>query len=136
MNTEIPYKIIKLTTGEEIVCRLGSEIVNDEYQLNYPLKMEVRAQMTSKGVVEALNLSRWLGSYTKQFLFSVKTNHVLLVAEASEGLCRYYDHVIDEIKRIENKSSMAISDYLDDLDDEDVYEDLLDESISSDDTIH
>ena len=136
MNTEIPYKVIKLTTGEEIVCRLGSEIVNDEYQLNYPLKMEVRPQMTSKGVVEALNLSRWLGSYTKQFLFSVKTNHVLLVAEASEGLCRYYDHVIDEIKRIENKSSMAISDYLDDLDDEAVYEDLLDESVSSDDTIH
>ena len=136
MNTEIPYKIIKLTTGEEIVCRLGSEIVNDEYQLNYPLKMEVRPQMTSKGVVEALNLSRWLGSYTKQFLFSVKTNHVLLVAEASEGLCRYYDHVIDEIKRIENKSSMDTSDYLDDLDDEAVYEDLLDESVSSDDTIH
>ena len=136
MNTEIPYKVIKLTTGEEIVCRLGSEIVNDEYQLNYPLKMEVRAQMTSEGVVEALNLSRWLGSYTKQFLFSVKTNHVLLVAEASEGLCRYYDHVIDEIKRIENKSSMATSDYLDDLDDEAVYEDLLDESVSSDDTIH
>jgi len=136
MNTEIPYKVIKLTTGEEIVCRLGSEIVNDEYQLNYPLKMEVRPQMTSKGVVEALNLSRWLGSYTKQFLFSVKTNHVLLVAEASEGLCRYYDHVIDEIKRIENKSSMDTSDYLDDLDDEAVYEDLLDESVSSDDTIH
>ncbi len=136
MNTEIPYKIIKLTTGEEIVCRLGNEIVNDEYQLNYPLKMEVRPQMTSKGVVEALNLSRWIGSYTRQSLFFVKTDHVLLVAEASEGLCRYYDHVIDEIKRIENKSSMAISDYLDDLDDEDVYEDLLDESISSDDTIH
>ena len=136
MNTEIPYKVIKLTTGEEIVCRLGSEIVNDEYQLNYPLKMEVRPQMTSKGVVEALNLSRWLGSYTKQFLFSVKTNHVLLVAEASEGLCRYYDHVIDEIKRIENKSSMDTSDYLDNLDDEAVYEDLLDESVSSDDTIH
>ena len=136
MNTEIPYKVIKLTTGEEIVCRLGSEIVNDEYQLNYPLKMEVRAQMTSEGVVEALNLSRWFGSYTGQSLFSIKTNHVLLVAEASEGLCRYYDHVIDEIKRIENKSSMAISDYLDDLDDEDVYEDLLDESLSSDDTIH
>ena len=136
MNTEIPYKVIKLTTGEEIVCRLGSEIVNDEYQLNYPLKMEVRAQMTSEGVVEALNLSRWFGSYTGQSLFSVKTNHVLLVAEASEGLCRYYDHVIDEIKRIENKSSMAINDYLDDLDDEAVYEDLLDESVSSDDTIH
>ena len=139
MNTEIPYKVIKLTTGEEIVCRLGNEIVNDEYQLNYPLKMEVRSQMTSKGVVEALNLSRWVGSYTSQSLFSVKTEHVLLVAEASEGLCRYYDHVVEEIKRIEDKSitkAIAIDDYLDDIDDEDVYDELLDESLSSDDTIH
>ena len=133
MNTEIPYKVIKLTTGEEIVCRLGSEIVNDEYQLNYPLKMEVRAQMTSKGVVEALNLSRWLGSYTKQFLFSVKTNHVLLVAEASEGLCRYYDHVIDEIKRLEKSRPMDM-DEDDDGDIDDI--ELLNEILSSDDTIH
>ena len=136
MNAPISHKIMKLTNGEEIVCQMDDKIVNDEYQLNYPLKIDVRPQMTKKGVVEALNLSRWVGSYTRQSLFFVKTDHVLLVAEASEGLCRYYDHVIDEIKRIENKSSMDTSDYLDDLDDEAVYEDLLDESVSSDDTIH
>ena len=130
---------MKLTNGEEIVCQMGNEIVNDEYQLNYPLKIDVRPQMTKRGVVEALNLSRWVGSYTSQSLFSVKTEHVLLVAEASEGLCRYYDHVVEEIKRIENKAitkAISINDYLDDIDDEDVYDELLDESLSSDDTIH
>ena len=130
---------MKLTNGEEIVCQMGNEIVNDEYQLNYPLKIDVRPQMTKRGVVEALNLSRWVGSYTSQSLFSVKTEHVLLVAEASEGLCRYYDHVVEEIKRIENKAitkAISINDYLDDIDDEDVYDELLDKSLSSDDTIH
>ncbi len=139
MNAPISHKIMKLTNGEEIVCQMDDKIVNDEYQLNYPLKIDVRAQMTKKGVVEALNLSRWVGSYTSQSLFSVKTEHVLLVAEASEGLCRYYDHVVEEIKRIEDKSitkAIAIDDYLDDIDDEDVYDELLDESLSSDDTIH
>ena len=139
MNAPISHKIMKLTNGEEIVCQMDDKIVNDEYQLNYPLKIDVRAQMTKKGVVEALNLSRWVGSYTSQSLFSVKTEHVLLVAEASEGLCRYYDHVVEEIKRIENKAitkAIAINDYLDDIDDEDVYDELLDESLSSDDTIH
>lgn len=139
MNAPISHKIMKLTNGEEIVCQMDDKIVNDEYQLNYPLKIDVRAQMTEKGVVEALNLSRWVGSYTSQSLFSVKTEHVLLVAEASEGLCRYYDHVVEEIKRIEDKSitkAIAIDDYLDDIDDEDVYDELLDESLSSDDTIH
>jgi hypothetical protein len=139
MNAPISHKIMKLTNGEEIVCQMDDKIVNDEYQLNYPLKIDVRAQMTEKGVVEALNLSRWVGSYTSQSLFSVKTEHVLLVAEASEGLCRYYDHVVEEIKRIENKAitkAMSINDYLDDIDDEDVYDELLDKSLSSDDTIH
>ncbi|GEM_PF-2455797 len=139
MNAPISHKIMKLTNGEEIVCQMDDKIVNDEYQLNYPLKIDVRPQMTKKGVVEALNLSRWVGSYTSQSLFSVKTEHVLLVAEASEGLCRYYDHVVEEIKRIEDKSitkAIAIDDYLDDIDDEDVYDELLDESLSSDDTIH
>ncbi len=139
MNAPISHKIMKLTNGEEIVCQMDDKIVNDEYQLNYPLKIDVRPQMTKKGVVEALNLSRWVGSYTSQSLFSVKTEHVLLVAEASEGLCRYYDHVVEEIKRIEDKSitkAIAIDDYLDDIDDEDVYDELLDESLTSDDTIH
>jgi hypothetical protein len=139
MNAPISYKIMKLTNGEEIVCQMGNEIVNDEYQLNYPLKIDIRPQMTKKGVVEALNLSRWIGSYTSQSLFSVKTDHVLLVAEASEGLCKYYDHVVKEIKRIEDnstRSAIAIDDYLDDVDNEDVYDELLDESLSSDDTIH
>ena len=139
MNAPISHKIMKLTNGEEIVCQMDDKIVNDEYQLNYPLKIDVRAQMTEKGVVEALNLSRWVGSYTSQSLFSVKTEHVLLVAEASEGLCRYYDHVVEEIKRIEDKSitkAIAIDDYLDDIDDEDVYDELLDKSLTSDDTIH
>ena len=139
MNAPISHKIMKLTNGEEIVCQMDDKIVNDEYQLNYPLKIDVRPQMTKKGVVEALNLSRWVGSYTSQSLFSVKTEHVLLVAEASEGLCRYYDHVVEEIKRIENKAitkAISINDYLDDIDDEDVYDELLDESLTSDDTIH
>ncbi len=133
MNTEIPYKVIKLTTGEEIVCRLGSEIVNDEYQLNYPLKMEVRTQITNNGAIDSLNLSRWIGSYTKQSLFHIKTNHVLLVAEASEGLCRYYDHVIKEIKRLEKSRPMDM-DEDDDGDIDDI--ELLNEILSSDDTIH
>lgn len=139
MNAPISHKIMKLTNGEEIVCQIDDKIVNDEYQLNYPLKIDVRPQMTKRGVVEALNLSRWVGSYTSQSLFSVKTEHVLLVAEASEGLCRYYDHVVEEIKRIEDKSitkAIAIDDYLDDIDDEDVYDELLDKSLTSDDTIH
>ena len=40
MNTA-SYKVVKLTNGEEVICQLSDEIINDEYQLNCPLKMEV-----------------------------------------------------------------------------------------------
>ena len=127
------YKVVKLTNGEEIICQLGDNIDNGEYKINFPLKMEVHSVLTKEGPVDSLNLSRWIGPYTKQSLFSIKTSHILLIAEASEGLSRYYEHVIKEIERLDDKD---ISDDLEDVNDEDVYDELLDEAVTSDDTIH
>ena len=131
MNTDT-YKVIKLLNGEEIICQLSDDIVDDSYEVTHPLKMQVQSQITNNGVVESLNLSRWIGPYTEQSFFNIKTSHVLTIADASEGLCRYYDHVIREI----NKSgSSRTTELLDDINDEDVYEDFLKEA-ETDKTIH
>ena len=131
MNTDT-YKVIKLLNGEEIICQLSDDIVDDSYEVTHPLKMQVQSQVTNNGVVESLNLSRWIGPYTEQSFFNIKTSHVLTIADASEGLCRYYDHVIREI----NKSgSSRTTELLDDIDDDDVYEELLKEA-KTDKTIH
>ena len=131
MNTDT-YKVIKLLNGEEIICQLSDDIVDDSYEVTHPLKMQVQSQITNNGVVESLNLSRWIGPYTEQSFFNIKTSHVLTIADASEGLCRYYDHVIREI----NKSgSSRTTELLDDIDDDDVYEELLKEA-KTDKTIH
>ncbi len=76
MNTDT-YKVIKLLNGEEIICQLGNGIVNDSYEVTHPLKMQIQSQVTSQGVVDSLNLSRWIGPYTEQSFFSIKTSHVL-----------------------------------------------------------
>jgi hypothetical protein len=133
MNTAAPYKIIKLTNGEEIVCQLGDDIDNGEYKINFPLKMEVHSVLTKEGPVDSLNLSRWIGPYTEQSKFSIKSDHVLLVANASPGLSRYYEHVIKEIKQLDTSEKMSI---LDNIDDEDVYDELLEELETENDTIH
>ena len=132
MNTTTPYKIVKLTNGEEIVCQLGDDIDNGEYKVNFPLKMEVHSVQTKEGPVDSLNLSRWIGPYTEQSLFSIKSDHVLLVANASPGLSRYYEHVIKEIKQLDTPEKRST---LDDIKDEDVYDELLQE-IESSNTIH
>ena len=132
MNTTAPYKIVKLTNGEEIICQLGDDIDNGEYKVNFPLKMEVHSVQTKEGPVDSLNLSRWIGPYTEQSLFSIKSDHVLLVANASPGLSRYYEHVIKEIKQLDTPEKRST---LDDIRDEDVYDELLEELESSN-TVH
>ena len=133
MNTTIPYKIVKLTNGENIICQLNDDVDNGEYKLNFPLKMEVRSMVTKEGVVDSLNLVRWIGPYTEQSFFSIKRDHVLLVADASEGLSRYYEHIIKEIKQLDTSKKRSS---LDDINDEDVYDELLEELETDNNTIH
>ena len=134
MNTPTPYKVVKLTNGEEIICQINDDVDNGEYKIYLPLKMEVRSVLTKEGPVESLNLSRWIGPYTEQSRFLIKSDHVLLVANASEGLSRYYEHVIREIDNLDN--SKTIKQALDDIKDEDVYDELLEELETDNNTVH
>ena len=134
MNTPTPYKVVKLTNGEEIICQINDDVDNGEYKIYLPLKMEVRSLMTKEGPVESLNLSRWIGPYTEQSRFLIKRDHVLLVANASEGLSRYYEHVIREIDNLDN--SKTTKQALDEIDDEDVYDELLEELETDNNTVH
>ena len=131
MNT-VTYKILKLLNGEELICELADSVVDDFYEITHPLKMQVESKLTKRGPVESLSLSRWIGPYTEQSLFSIKTSHVLIVADASAGLSRYYEHVQKEITR---RDSPNYRKSLDDIDNEEVYEDLLDD-LDIEDTIH
>ena len=135
MNTTTPYKIVKLTNGENLICQINDDVDNGEYKINFPLKMEVHSLMTKEGPVESLNLSRWIGPYTEQSRFSIKSDHILLVANASEGLCRYYEHVIKDIMQStapEKKSSKTLEDF----NDEKIYDELLEELETSNKTVH
>ena len=132
MNTPA-YKVVKLTNGEEIICQINEEIDNGEYKINFPLKMVVHSVLTKEGPVESLNLSRWIGPYTEQSKFLIKSDHVLLIANASPGLSKYYEHVMKEIKQLDSPEKRAS---LDDIRDEDVYDDLLAELETDNDTVH
>ena len=133
MNTNTTYKIVKLTNGENLICEINDDSDNGEYTINFPLKMEVRSMQTKEGVVDSLNLSRWIGPYTEQSFFSIKRDHVLVIANASVGLSRYYEHMMREIKQLDSPEKRSI---LDDIDDEDIYDELLLELEAENDTVH
>ena len=122
MNTNTTYKIVKLTNGENLICDGNDDVDNCEYKINFPLKMEVQSMKTKEGVVDSLNLSRWIGPYTEQSFFSIKRDHVLVIANVSEGLGRYYEHMRRQINQLDSPEKRAI---LDDINDEDVYLSLI-----------
>ena len=132
MNTDTPYKIVKLTNGDDLICEVDDHD-DTEYKINFPLKMEVSSMTTKEGQVDSLNLSRWIGPYTEQSFFSIKRDHVLVIANASEGLGRYYEHVRRQIIQLDTPEKRAI---LDDINDEDIYDELLSELETETDTIH
>ena len=132
MNTTTTYKVLKLLNGEELICELGAGKLDGSYEITHPLKMEVESKLTKQGPVDSLNLSRWIGPYTEQSLFTIKTSHVLIVADASEGLSRYYEHVRKEILRLDSPNYRKS---LDDISNEEVYDDLL-ADLNVEDTIH
>ena len=123
---ESTCKVVKLINGENIICELGDGNTENEYEIGYPLKMEVQAKMTKNGVIESLNLTRWIGPDTEQSFFLIKTSHILLIAEASHGLSRYYEHVIRELDEWDS-DKVKKRQTLDTIDNEEVYDELLTE---------
>ena len=123
---ESTCKVLKLTNGEDIVCELSDGNTENEYEIGYPLKMEVQSKITKNGIIESLNLTRWIGPYTEQPFFLIKTSHILLIAEASHGLSRYYEHVIRELDEWDS-DKLKKRQTLDTIDNEEIYDELLTE---------
>jgi|TARA_B110000977_G_scaffold181509_1_gene242260 hypothetical protein len=132
MNQTV-YKIVKFTNGEEIICELSDEAIDGEYEIGFPLKMQIVSQPTQKGSIDSLNLSRWIGPYTEQSYFTIREHHILIIAEASVGLSRYYEHVMSQF---ESWDDPEVRNRLDEIDDSDVYDDLLKELEVTNKSIH
>ena len=130
---EPTYKVLKLTNGENIICLASNELIDGKYEIELPLKMEVISRPTKNGSVESLNLSRLIGPYTEETIFSIKESHILLIAAASEGLIRYYDHAVKEMEQWNQPEDKKL---LEDINEDDVYDQLLKELVVDNKSIH
>ena len=95
------YQVIKLSNGEDIVCRVHentSSRENSKLKISSPLLMETVTRETKKGTVESLALSRWVQPYSDEKVFNIESNSVVIMTPASVGLSRYYEYVLKNIK--------------------------------------
>jgi hypothetical protein len=114
MNTDT-YKILKLISGENIICELSEE--NGKYEISRPLLMNIHSRINSTGMSESLMLSRWVQPFTEQKCFEIDPKHVIIILSASPGLSIYYEGILNKLDNSE----------FDDINDEEIYDELLDE---------
>ena len=122
---EDTYKILKLISGENIICELSFD--DGKYEISRPLLMHVRPKMTMTGMTESLMLSRWVQPFTEQKYFEIDPKNVIIMLPASPGLSVYYEGVLDKLEGGEE---------LETVDSEDVYDELLAELDTESDLIH
>jgi hypothetical protein len=127
MNTDT-YKILKLISGENIICELSED--NGKYEISRPLLMNIQSRTNSTGMTESLMLSRWVQPFTEERYFEIDPKHVIIMLPASPGLSIYYEGVLDRLEGPEELSTM------DDINEEEIYEELLDELDTDSKSIH
>ena len=113
------FKLIKLINGEDLICTIEEEKGADHIQVIYPLKMQVIPRMSNNGIEESLNLSPWIYPYTETQSFQIPASSIMLIADVSPGLSRYYEYVL---KKIDQK---------DDINNDEIHDEIL-ESIKPD----
>ena len=128
MNTDT-YKIIKLISGENIICELTEE--NGKYEISRPLLMHVQPSIRNAGMTESLMFSRWVQPFTEQKSFEIDPKHVIIVLPASPGISIYYENVMIELEGgIEKILPM------DDINQEEIYDELLEDLEPETNTVH
>ena len=83
-------KILKLSNGENIIGRVHD--VEGVCEVEDPLQMQIFHKMTEQGVMEGLNLTRWLQPFSEEDTFFVANKNIVVATNASPGLVRYYEY--------------------------------------------
>ena len=92
--------------------------------------MHVRPSITMSGMTESLMLSRWVQPFTEQKSFEINPKHVIIMLPASPGLSVYYEGVLNKLE--EGGEEIAVTK----IDEEEVYEELLEELETESSSIH
>tara|TARA_Y100000768_G_scaffold257626_1_gene195889 strand:+ start:497 stop:931 length:435 start_codon:yes stop_codon:yes gene_type:complete len=93
-------QVIKLSNGEDIVCRVHkskNSIETSKLKVSSPLKMDTITKETDRGFVDSLALTRWIQPYSDENVFDIERQSIVIMTPASVGLSRYYEYVLDNL---------------------------------------
>ena len=138
------FQVLKLSNGDDVICNLV-ESGDDTFKITSPLKMDTINRVTKKGIAESLALTRWIQPYSDQEHYHVQKTSVVVMAEASVGLTRYYQYVLRTLDKMVvnekfNPTEISEEEYLEALElkkalDKEKKKPLIDEDVPEDDIL-
>ena len=93
--TEYTIKIMKLSSGEEIISKLKEDHPRD-WKVESPLKLMSIPKMGRGGLEEQISLIRWI-HFSDEKTVNVPKSQVLAMVNASVGLCKFYEYCVKKI---------------------------------------
>jgi len=125
-----PYKFIKLNNGEDIVCMIENNVISEtQIKVLHPLKLQLMPKMLTGTQEDSIGLSHWMYPMSEAVSFELSLKNVLLISDASPGLIKYYEYVLTQMRNNGFKD-------LDNIDDEETYDELFDDLSNSNKLIH
>ena len=119
---DVSYTVLKLTNGDDIICEVDYERYDSEaslsqrvFEIQNPLLMVATRRVEADGVREGLSLSRWVEPFTEQKYFSIPATSVITSAEASPGLVKYYEYVLNRMEHYFDEGSLPTDEDLDEI---------------------
>ena len=119
---DVSYTVLKLANGEDIICEVDYERYDSEaslsqrvFEIQNPLLMVATRRVEDDGVREGLSLSRWVEPFTEQKYFSIPATSVITSAEASPGLVKYYEYVLNRMEHYFDEGSLPSDEDLDEI---------------------
>ena len=95
MTEENRIKIMKLSSGEEIISRLREDHPRD-WKVESPLKLMTVPKVGKGGLEEQISLTRWM-HFAEEKTVNVPKSQVLGMANATIGLSRFYEYCLSKI---------------------------------------
>ena len=119
------YSVLKLSNGEDIVCRIV-EASKEKVKVEDPLLLDVQQITDKQGKIkESIGLLRWIKPFTEEEEYYIEKNSIVITVPASIGLSKYYEHVLKRLDQPvirETLSDEIIEDDLDQLTDDEIIE--------------
>jgi hypothetical protein len=105
----IGYKILKLNTGDDLVCKMEENLNIKEYQSIFVQDPMVLNQLRSPfggGIIESYTLSPWIALSSDDF-YEIPVQYIVVVADIKETLKENYIKYVQDRKEAEASEVMT-----------------------------